>query len=296
MTRDTKTPAKRTTTKRRAHASNPTIALTTFGELLKAWREDRRATQEELGFRANLSCKHISFLETDRTQPSKAVILAIGSALDIPLREVNVLFAAAGIAAPYSDSGSVGPALTPVWQALEHILEKHLPFPAWVVNGKYEVVTLNASALALSEVIAAELPDFPAVDPMFHPLGLRRCIANWEDVATSMLRRIQRDILTGNRILLETFNRIVAYPGIPSDWRHRTLSLTIEPTIAVQMHLQGHRLSFVTALTTFGTATDPSVQELTIESCFPSDTATAEFCRLLPLPLANQSGSVAAGD
>ncbi|HYM35984.1 MAG TPA: helix-turn-helix transcriptional regulator [Steroidobacteraceae bacterium] len=258
-------------------------ALTTFGQLLRAWRDNKRVSQQELSFRSGLSSKHISFLETGRAQPSKESILAMSTALDIPLREVNVLFASAGLNAQYRESPPDAPALESVKKAIVRILEKHLPYPAWVVNGEFDVIMLNDAALAINKMIVAELPDFSSVDPMFHPQGLRRCIANWEDVATLMLRRMQREILLGKKPLQKTFDRVNKYPGIPSNWRSHPPALSSEPAIQLELILCGQHLSFLTALTTFGSAVDAYVQELTIESCFPNDTATERFCRDLPV-------------
>jgi len=255
--------------------------ITKFGQLLKAWRVSRGMTQQELAFRADLPTRHISFLETGRSNPSRDTVCAVSAALDIPFREINILFASAGLSALYNESGFDSESLQSVQQALQYMLDKHDPYPAWVTDGKANVVTLNEAALAFNRIIVSELPGFPAVDPMFHPNGLRRCITNWEALATSMLRRMQREILAGRKNLYETFKRVVSYPGVPMDWQHRLPASAIAPTINLELTLDGQELRFLTALTMFGSAVDPYVEELTIESCFPIDAVTTRFCNAL---------------
>src|SRR3954471_23641911 len=156
-----------------------------FSSLLKHWRHLRRLTQIELAVDANVSARHLCFLETGRSQPSREMVQLLGSALDLPLEERNALHVAAGFVPPYGDKGLAADNLQPVRQALDFILSQQEPYPGIVIDGRWDVRMRNQASSRLFKVfwesydMESGLSD-NAMHVVFHPRGLRQFIVNWE--------------------------------------------------------------------------------------------------------------------
>jgi transcriptional regulator with XRE-family HTH domain len=252
--------------------------ITEVGQLIKAWRNSRGLSQLDLGLTANVSARHICFLETGRSQPSRETLLAIASGLDIPARQVNVLLGAAGFPAQYRQSNLSDPEMLAVREALEFMMEKHQPYPAMAVGTQNEIIVANTALVKLIDIIVAEVGELPERDRLYHPDGFRRCITNWEEVVSLFLRRLQREVIQGRSDAKETLERVLSYPGLPTGWQQESPVMSIDPMVKMNCRLGEHQLSFFSMTSTFGTAVDITMQEIKIESIFAADDVTKLFC------------------
>jgi transcriptional regulator with XRE-family HTH domain len=252
------------------------------GELLRDWRRQRRLSQFELALAASVSSRHLSFVETGRSRPSADMVLRLAEHLDVPLRERNQLLLAAGHAPLYTQRDLDAPALGPVREAIDQLLRGHEPYPALVVDGHWGLVAANTVLQRLIGGVADHLlqPPVNVLRLSLHPDGLAPRIANLEQWRRLLLERLAREALaSGDPALRTLYEELSAYPtgGHSSD---------PEPTcadIAVPLRLQhdGIELALIATQTAFGTATDVTVAELSIESFFPADSQTAEVLQAM---------------
>ena len=253
---------------------------TPFGALLRQWREARRYSQLDLALEANISSKHVSFLETGRNQPSRDMILRLSNAMEVPLRDRNLLFRAAGFAEAYAESSLEAPAMSQVDEALTRILEKHEPYPAMVIDASWRIVRQNQGAVKLLGMFVPEPPSDNAFEVLFSERGLQPYVDAWERLSSILLMRLFREALAAVDApeKMALFQRIEAMPTTPHNWRELASRLPDGPTIDLVLHRNDERLQFFTTVTTVGTPQDVTLQELKIESYFPSDAATRELC------------------
>ncbi len=266
-----------------------TISLTidnSFPELLKSWRQTRGISQLELALRCDSSQKHISFLESGRSRPSRAMVFVVSEALEVPLRDRNELLLAAGFAPGYRESAPSDEMLSAVNSALEQLLKGNEPYPAMVFDRFHNVLQANMGALKLQMFLYGvdSLDDLPDVSTnlikgLLHPDGYRGSIKNWEVVSTVMLRRLQAEAhAAGNpQEALDILEECVNYPGVPENWRQMVPQDWQKPILTVDIEKDGVELSFLTTLTTLGTPFDITVQEIRLESFFPADDTTRLF-------------------
>lgn len=268
-----------------------------FGARLREWRIARRMSQQRLAAAAEVSTRHLSYLETGKSAPSRTMVLVLASALDLPLRDRNALLQAAGFAAVYRESPqSTFDAASPLGRTLDMILRYHGPIPAVAVTPRWDVVQMNAAAL---RVFAQFMP--PDVEPVVaanvmhalcHPRGLRPSIVNWAEVAASALHRVHHESTaeidrSANEALLESLE---SYPGVASLRMHQPPHA---PDVCLPVHLKGAstELRLFTTITTLGTPLDVSAEEIRIEVYYPADTATESWLHArtdrdaVPLPL-----------
>ena len=253
-----------------------------FGTVLRHWREARRYSQLDLALQAEVSSKHVSFLETGRNQPSRAMILRLANAMDLPLRDRNLMLSAAGFADAYTQTNLDSPELGKVDEALARILDMHEPYPAIVVDADWNIVKQNCGSAALlaSFVDGAGIASGNAFEILFSSEGLQPYVRNWENLSSTLLLRLFRETLSASSGAKKRalFDKIAALPTAPANWQELASSLPSGPTL--DLELQNDELScrFFTTVTTFGTPQDVTVQELRIESYFPSDDATRALC------------------
>jgi transcriptional regulator with XRE-family HTH domain len=257
--------------------------MTGFGPLLREWRQTRQMSQLRLAEAAEVSTRHISFIETGRSAPSREMVLILASALDLPLRERNTLLGAAGYAPVYRETDLGAPEMGPVARALGFFLDRHEPYGASVLDGSWNILRVNRGGMRMIGYFLDQPPPpdvaANAMRILFHPRGLRPYIANWEDTAATMIERLHREVTLGaSRALLD---QVLAYPGVPRSFARPRLGE--QPQVVLTMHLRkGDRdLRLFTTLTTLGTPLDVTAQELRIESYFPADSATEEWVRSL---------------
>ncbi len=260
---------------------SPSAGAPRVGDLLRDWRQRRRLSQLDLASEATVSARHLSFVETGRSKPSRELVLHLAEHLDVPLRERNTLLLAAGYAPRYQQTPLEADEMAPVREALDTILAGHHPYPAVVVDRHWDLVSANAAALAmLTEGIAEELLAPPAnvVRASLHPDGLAPRIVNFSQWSTHLVDRVRREAeLYADPALVELHDELCGYPGVagspsPAD----TASRLFVPLV---LRSDGGELSFFSTVATFGTARDVTVEELAIESFFPADEATTAALR-----------------
>ena len=261
------------------------IAAGQFSSLLKHWRNVRRLTQIELAGDANVSARHLCFLETGRAQPSREMVQMLGSALDLPLDERNALHVAAGFVPPYADQGLAADNLQHVRQALDFILRQQEPYPGIVVDGRWDVRTRNQAATRLFKPFrdAFEMESGVADNAMhvvFHPKGLRQFIVNWDEFAGQMIQILHREVAGASRVSAQLLDEIMSYPGLPAEWRFPHNPVGSSP-VMMQLRKGELRLSFFSTFTMLAMPTDAALQKLKIECFYPVDSATAEKAREL---------------
>lgn len=256
---------------------------TGVGPLLREWRRRRRRSQLELALEAGVSARHISFLETGRSNPSRDMVIGLAANLELPLRDRNELLIAAGYAPEYRELAYEAPDLEPVRAAIAQVLAAHEPYPALVVDRQWELVTANRGLGLLTEGAAPHLLE-PPVNTMrlaLHPEGMAPRILNWDDWHDKIVGRIERQArLTGEPAMAELHDELAAYPAPAGAADPDASPLDHDVFTPLLLRgLDGEALSFFSTVAIFGTAVDITVAELSIESFFPADDATAAACR-----------------
>lgn len=249
------------------------------GELLRDWRRRRRLSQLDLSVEATVSSRHLSFVETGRSKPSRELVLHLAEELEVPLRERNTLLLAAGYAPAYPENALEADVMAPARDALDSILAGHSPYPAIIVDGRWNLVTANEPALViLAEGVAAELltPPVNAMRVSLHPDGLAPRIVNLPEYGAHLLTRLNRQaLLSGDVALSELRDELATYPGVAA-----AKSSAVEPEdllfSPLRLRSGDDELLFFSTLATFGTALDVTLSELAIESFFPGDPATRQ--------------------
>ncbi|QXC59861.1 helix-turn-helix domain-containing protein [Aquihabitans sp. G128] len=252
------------------------------GELLRDWRRRRRLSQLDLSVEAAVSSRHLSFVETGRSKPSRELVLHLAEELEVPLRERNTLLLAAGYAPAYPEHALDADVMAPAREALDAILAGHAPYPAIIVDGRWNLVSANEPALAiLAEGVSPALlaPPINAMRVSLHPDGLAPRIANLAGYGAHLLTRLQRQaLLSGDPGLTELHDELASYPGV-----ERATSAAVEPAdllfSPLRLRSEGQELLLFSTLATFGTALDITLSELAIESFFPGDAATRDALR-----------------
>lgn len=254
----------------------PSSTSSSFGTLLREHRERRRWSQAALAEDAEVSTRHVSFLETGKAAPSREMVLVLASALELPLRERNSLLGAAGFTPAYRELALDGPELQGVRQAIDLLLAHHEPFPAIVVDPLWNLVSMNRGAQFLFAGLVGDDPEMAALMRnafrlIFHPKGIRRYVENWEEVASYGLDQLRRETRIPREGAAELLEEIEGYAG---DLAKRPLMMLETPLLEVRLRKGDLALRFFTTVTSLGTPHDVTTQELRIESYFPADTFT----------------------
>ncbi len=253
-----------------------------MGELLREWRERRRLSQLELAIQADISTRHLSFVETGRSVPSRTMVLHLAERLDVPLRERNDLLLAAGYAPVYRETALDSPRLAPVRAALRQVLKGHEPYPALVVDRSWHLVDANAAVGPLLAGAAPELlePPVNVLRLSLHPDGLAPRIANLGEWRAHLLSRLSRQAaVTADPELTKLSEELRSYPGGVAE-----LTDGSDIVVPLRLRLGTRELSLLSTVTTFGTPLDVTVAELAIESFFPADAGTADALREAAVP------------
>jgi len=247
------------------------------GELLREWRERRQLSQLDLSIQADISARHLSFVETGRSRPTSEMILRLTEQLEVPLRERNSLLLAGGYAPAYPEHRLDEPELARVRDALRQVLTGHQPYPAVVINRWWELVDANASIAVLTAGAASWLlePPVNVLRLSLHPDGMASRILNLGEWRAHLLAQLhRRAVVTGDARLHELHDELRGYPGDTGG--------TPAPTDVVLPLRYRHgeqELSFFSISAVVGTATDVTVEELVIESFYPADESTAVALR-----------------
>ena len=268
-------------------AHRPPDARAPFGDHLRHWRQHRRLSQQGLALEAEISTRHLSYVETGRAQPSREMVLRLAERLSVPLRERNALLVAAGFAPMYQARPLDHPDLAAARQAVELVLKGHEPSPALAVDRHWNLVAANAVVPLLLDGVAPWLlePPVNVLRLSLHPEGLGPRLANAGQWRTHLLHRLQQQIsASADGELQALHDEIAAYPfaahGAPAT---SAVASTVASHIAVpfELHTDLGTLSFISTITIFGTPVDVTLQELAVESFFPANTETQQALRRL---------------
>ncbi|SDQ96468.1 transcriptional regulator, XRE family [Rhizobiales bacterium GAS191] len=251
------------------------------GDHLREWRQRRRLSQLDLALEAEISTRHLSFLETGRSTPSREMVLHLAEQLDIPLRERNVLLNAAGYAPVFLERPISDPALQAAYQAVDLVLKGHEPYPALAVDRHWNSVATNS---AVAPLMAGADPallqgQINVLRLSLHPKGIASRIANLPEWRAHLLARLRRQIeLTADPDLAELMQELLDYP-VP----HEDRAAKREPdgehgsvVVPFQLITENGILSFFSTTTVFGTPVDITLSELALECFYPTDQATTE--------------------
>jgi transcriptional regulator with XRE-family HTH domain len=252
------------------------------GEQLRGWRERRRLSQLELAIEADVSTRHLSFVETGRSRPSRDMVLHLAERLEVPLRERNQLLLAAGYAPAFQENALDSASLKPVAAAVRQILAGHEPYPAVVVNARSELLDANSAVgLFLGDVAPHILvPPVNVLRVALHPDGMAPHIVNLPVWRSHLLERLRRQIATtGDPALHDLLDEVSGYPG-----GEHPDGLDAGASVALPLVYRhaGRELTFVSTLATFGAPLDVTVSELAIEAFYPADDETAAVLRNKP--------------
>jgi transcriptional regulator with XRE-family HTH domain len=254
------------------------------GQLLREWRQRRRMSQLDLAAEADISSRHLSFLETGRARPSREMVLHLAEHLTVPLREQNVLLVAAGYAPLFPERPLDAPELAVARQAMQQVLTGHEPYPALAVDRHWTLLASNrAIPLLLAGVDPVLLqPSVNVIRLSLHPSGLAPQIANYIEWRTHIIARLRQQVATSaDPVLAELVDEVAAYPPPAGARSHGVTPPATSGLIVLPLRLTtpAGLLSFISTTTVFGTPIDITVAELAIESFFPADAATAEALR-----------------
>jgi transcriptional regulator with XRE-family HTH domain len=248
-----------------------------LGALLKDWRRRRRLSQLDLALEAGVSARHLSFVETGRSKPSREMVLHLAEQLDVPLRDRNHMLLAAGFAPAFEERAIDAPEMAPVRQALGRVLTGHEPYPALVVDRWWNLVAANRSIALFTDQAAPHLlePPVNVLRLALHPDGLAPRVANLAEFRAHLLDRLRRQVaLTGDDRLAALDDEVGAYPGGEASLEPHETGIAVPVRIRAPDDAE---LAFFSTVATFGTAVDITLAELAIEAFFPADRATAAY-------------------
>ena len=265
----------------KTNTATPTLA-TPVGGLLRTWRERRRLSQLELAGAADISARHVSFLETGRSVPSRAMLLRLAERLDIPLRERNALLLSAGYAPMYAERRLDDPALRQARTAVDLVIAGHAPYPALAVDRHWTMVSANASVGLLMGGLDQKMlqPPVNVLRLGLHPEGLAPRVANYTQWRAHVLMRLRQQIAaTADPILIELLAELESYPLVVTSGQEEGPADDVDyggVVVPFRLRTQYGVLSFFSTTTVFGTPLDITLAELAIESFFPADPQTTE--------------------
>lgn len=268
-------------TSSRTHAAQPQPV--TVGALLRSWRERRRLSQLDLALDAEISARHLSFLETGRARPSREMVMRLAERLEVPLREHNLLLVAAGYAPAFPERRLDDPALAAARQAVDQVLTGHEPYPALAVDRHWTLLAANRAVGPLIAGADAALlrPPVNVLRLSLHPAGLAPRIANLGEWRAHLLARLRRQVeVSADPVLVALLEELKGYPA-PA-----VRGVEAEPAgVVVPLRLAlpsgGPVLSLISTTTVFGTPVDITLAELALETFFPADAATGEALRAM---------------
>lgn len=263
---------------------NSKLPATDLGVLLRHWRDTRGRSQIDLSLDTGVSQRHISFIESGRSVPSRQTLMDLAQALDVPLRERNTLLLAAGYAPLYAEGAWDAQEMQSVTRAMERILRQHEPFPALVMDRYWNVLMTNEAAPRFFNCfidMAARTGPRNMLHLVLDPQGMRPFVANWEAVAQSLIQRVYRESV--GRVIdektQELLSALLGYPDVKAEWKNpsalgATAVAPVMPFIPLSFAKDGQVLNYFSMVTTVGTPQTIAAQELRIECMFPADDQT----------------------
>ncbi|TMQ92896.1 helix-turn-helix transcriptional regulator [Actinomadura soli] len=251
-----------------------------FGALVRYWRRVRAMSQLDLASAAMTTPRHMSFLETGRSNPSREMVLRLAGALDVPLRDRNGLLLSAGFAPLFPHRGLEDSALDRVTMAIGRMLDQHEPFPAVVLDRGWNLVRANDGAARLFGALFAPGPvpgDANVLRLILEPGPVRDGIANWTEVVPALLERARREAVGGvlDLATAELVQELRARPEVEALITAPRMIEPLIPVVDVHFRIGGEYLRFFSMVSSIGTPADVTAQELRVEAFFPSDDGTA---------------------
>ena len=244
-------------------------------------------SQLDLSLAAEISARHLSFLETGRAQPSEAMVLRLGATLNIPLRQQNEMLEASGFKHRFEEPSFANGLEASIEFALNHMLAAHEPFPMVMLNQCYDIVRMNR---AMERLLDYVIKDQSAMGKaanicriLFDPRLARDAICDWEKIGSLLLSRLHRESLqkAENTALRALVDELLHYPGIPAEWRQPNFEILSSAAYSFRFRTDDIDVAFLTTMTVFDAPTNITLEELRIESYFPLDESTQETCRRL---------------
>ena len=256
-------------------STQSTPAVPQLGELLRYWRHERGKSQLDLSMDTGISQRHLSFVESGRSSPSRDLLSIVSDALNIPLRERNVLLLASGFAPQYSEESMDADQMAVITKAIDRMLQQHEPHPALVLDRYWNVIRTNEAAPRFfgSFVDLAKRPKpRNLLDLMFDPAGMRSFVEDWEKVAAGLLQRVRREAVgqVVDAKLQDLLKRLRRYPGVAD---LKSLLTPQSPVLPIVFLRGNQRVSYFSLITTVGTPQCITAQELRVECMFPADAA-----------------------
>jgi len=254
------------------------------GDLLREWRQRRRLSQLDFAVEAEISSKHLSFLETGRARPSRDMLLKLTELLDVPLRERNTLLVAAGFAPMFAERKLDDPALQSAREAMELVLKGHEPFPAIAVDRHWNLLASNRAAAPFLHDANPKLlePPFNVLRLTLHPDGLAPRIVNLAQWRIHLLARLRRQIeISADTTLMALYEELIGYPAPQTPVRVSETEAANAFVVPFRLATPAGVLSFISTTTVFGTPIDVTLSELALETFFPADAMTAAALRTL---------------
>ncbi|MEK6806676.1 MAG: helix-turn-helix transcriptional regulator [Pseudomonadota bacterium] len=267
----------------------PVSESTAFGPLLRDCRRGRKLSQLDLAIQAEVSQRHLSFLESGRAQPSREMVMQLAQALDLPLRERNRLLLCAGFAGVYHERRLEAADMQPAREALEILIRHHEPFPAIVLDRAWNQLMHNAAVPRVFGVLGdmetmwqKVCGDGPrnVLKLTLHPEGLRPFIANLNEIAPPLLARTAHEALSHPETQA-VLDEVLRYPGLPRSFRAIDLKQSRLPVLPTHFKVGPVSLKLFSMMTTFGTPLDVTTDELRVESFFPADAESEALLRKL---------------
>jgi len=257
-----------------------TVGTQSVGNLLREWRQRRRLSQLELALDADISSRHLSFVETGRSQPSREMLLRLAEQLDVPLRDRNTLLIAAGFAPVFEARPFADPELENAREAVNLVLAGHEPNPTFAIDRHWIMVTANRAAHAFLTGVEPWLlqPPLNVLRLTLHPGGVAPRIVNYAEWRSHLLSRLRRQIdVSGDTILEGLLKELRDYPPpVGQDTQTGTAQTNYGGVVVpLKLTTEAGVLSFISTTTVFGTAVDITLSELALETFFPSDPATS---------------------
>jgi len=252
------------------------------GDLLRQWRQRRRRSQLDLALDAEISTRHLSFVETGRSVPSREMVLRLAEQLEVPLRERNQLLLAAGYAPVFSEAPFDSRPMAPILAAVRDVLKGHEPYPAIAVDRQWNLMEANTSVALFTDLVAPALmiPPVNVLRVSLHPDGLAPRILNLAEWRAHILSRLRRQIaLTADQEIIALCDELRDFPAenqfAPPPGPHGVDDVAV----TLRIRVGDAELAFLSMVTTFGTPVDITVAELAVESFFPADDATLAVLR-----------------
>ncbi|HLI80105.1 MAG TPA: helix-turn-helix transcriptional regulator [Candidatus Binataceae bacterium] len=274
------------------HRNGTAVEPGGVGPLLRRWREARHLSQLDLALDAEVSARHISFLETGRAEPSREMLLTLSNVLDVPLRERNFLLLAAGYAPVYGETSLDDPRMTQVRAAVEVILKSNEPRSALAHDRHWNIVMANAAFIRFLTINLGRAPEGMAplqitksprtnlLRLLFEPNGMRNVIVNWEQIAKSLLNDAYRRLAWArDDALRDLIAEILAYPDVPARWREPDLEAPHDLILPMEIKLDGKIARMFSTVTTVATPHDVALQELHVEAFYPADAETESLLK-----------------